>query len=118
MTPRSAGFGIRRASTSAPKGFLAGRSIAGIGWAIPEGREGLFFVSVFQASCMRVGLDAGILAKGAMRHFWKIANRAFIAFAGKDFLWRFRENFWGNCFLEKSGEVDYVWREIFMTGIS
>ena len=50
--------------------------------------------------------------------FKKIANRAFIAFAGKDFLWRFRENFWGNCFLEKSGEVDYVWREIFMTGIS
>jgi len=34
---------------------------------------------------MRVGLDAGILAKDAMRHFWKIANRAFIAFAGKIF---------------------------------
>ena len=35
---------------------------------------------------MRGGLDAGILAKGAMRHFWKIANRAIIACAGKIFL--------------------------------
>jgi len=34
---------------------------------------------------MRLGLDAGILAKGAMRHFWKIANRVFIACAGKIF---------------------------------
>jgi len=34
---------------------------------------------------MRVGLDAEILAKGAMRHFWNIANRAFIACAGKIF---------------------------------
>jgi len=32
------------------------------------------------------GLDAGILAKGAMRHFWKIANRAIIACPGKIFL--------------------------------
>jgi len=39
----------------------------------------------FWVGCMRWGLDAGILAKGAMRHFWKIANRAFIAFAGKIF---------------------------------
>ena len=35
---------------------------------------------------MRWGLDAGILAKDAMRHFWKIANRAFIAFGGKIFV--------------------------------
>jgi len=34
---------------------------------------------------MRLSLDAGILAKNAMRHFWKIANRAFIACAGKFF---------------------------------
>ena len=34
------------------------------------------------------------------------------------FFLRFRENFWGNCFLEKSGKVDHVWREIFMNGIS
>jgi len=50
----------------------------------------------FWVGCMRWGLDAGILAKGAMRHFWKVANRAFIACAGKIF--------WGNCFLEKFGE--------------
>jgi len=35
---------------------------------------------------MTWGSDAGILAKGAMRHFWKIANRAFIACAGKFFM--------------------------------
>jgi len=34
---------------------------------------------------MRLGLDAGILAKDAMRHFQRIANRAFIAYAGKIF---------------------------------
>jgi hypothetical protein len=34
---------------------------------------------------MRLGFDAGILTKDAMRHFWKIANRAFIACAGKIF---------------------------------
>jgi len=32
---------------------------------------------------MTWGLDTGILAKGAMRHLWKIANRMFIVFAGK-----------------------------------
>jgi len=34
---------------------------------------------------MRLGLDAGIIVKGAMRHFWKIANRVFVAFGGKIF---------------------------------
>jgi len=118
VAPRLAGFGIRRAPTSAPKGLLAGRSIAGIGWAIPEGREGLFFVSVFQAGCRRVGLDAGILAKGVMRHFWNIANRACIACAGKIFCGGSGKIFGKIVFLEKSGEVDHVWREIFMNGIS
>jgi len=43
-------------------------------------------------------LDAGILAKGAMRHFWKIANRAIVAFAGKIFCESSGKNFWGNFF--------------------
>jgi hypothetical protein len=34
---------------------------------------------------MRLRLDAGILAKDAMRHFLKIANRGIIACAGKFF---------------------------------
>jgi len=34
---------------------------------------------------MTQGLDAGILAKEAMRHFWKIANRVVVANAGKIF---------------------------------
>jgi energy-coupling factor transporter ATP-binding protein EcfA2 len=34
---------------------------------------------------MMLGLDAGILAKSAMRYFWKIANRVFVANAGKIF---------------------------------
>jgi len=29
----------------------------------------------FLVGCIRNGLDAGILAKGAMRRFWKIVSR-------------------------------------------
>ena len=47
---------------------------------------------------MRLGLDRGILAKDAMRHFRKIANRAFIAFAGKIFWENPGKNFLRNCF--------------------
>jgi hypothetical protein len=54
---------------------------------------------------MRLGLDAGILAKDAMR-LWKIANRAFIACAGNIFWESFGKIFWGNYFWEKFGEVD------------
>ena len=50
-----------------------------------EGRA-VFSFSFFRVGCMRWGLDAGILVKGAMRHLWKIANRAFIAFGGEIFL--------------------------------
>ena len=51
------------------------------------GRRGLADTGLDSGSAsMRRGLDTGILAKGAMRHFWKIANRAIIAFAGKIFV--------------------------------
>jgi len=50
-----------------------------------EGRA-VFSFRFFWVGCMRLGLDAGIIAKDAMRHFWKIANLAFSAFAAKNFL--------------------------------
>jgi len=43
-------------------------------------------------------LDAGILARGVMRHFLKIANHAFIACAGK---------FSVKIFWEKFGKVNH-----------
>jgi len=51
------------------------------------GKRGLADTGLNSGSeSMRRGLDAGILVKDAMRHFWKIANRAFIAFAVKIFV--------------------------------
>jgi len=47
------------------------------------------------------------LAKGAMRHFWKITNRAIVACAGKLFWESFGKvlgKFW-----EKFVEVDHCW---------
>jgi len=67
---------------------------------------------------MRLELDAGTWRKDAMRHFWKIANRAFIAFAGKIFLGKSREKFPVKLFWEKSGEVNHGQREIFADGSS
>ncbi len=49
---------------------------------------------------MKLGLDAGILAKDAMRHFRKIANRLIIACAGKIFCENPGKNFRENCFGE------------------
>jgi len=40
----------------------------------------------------------------AMRHFWKIANRAFVAFAGKIFCENPGKNFWRNCFGKNLGK--------------
>ena len=52
-------------------------------------------------------MDAGILAKGAMRHFWKIANRAIVAFTGK-ILVKIPGKISGEIVLrEKSDEVDH-----------
>ena len=64
---------------------------------------------------MRLGLDAGILAKGAMRHFWKIANRAFIAFAERFFV-KVPGKISGEIVLGKFGDVDYCLSGILPAG--
>ena len=53
-----------------------------------------------------------------MRYFWKIANRAFIAFAEKIFWESLGEKFPGKLFWGKSGEGNHGSREIFANGIS
>jgi len=66
---------------------------------------------------MRLGLDAGTWRKMRCGIFKKIANRAFIACAGKIFC-MLREKFLAKLFWEKSGEVDHRGIEIFANGIS
>ncbi len=56
------------------------------------------------------GLDAEIFAKDAMRHFWKIANRVFVACDGKIF--------WGNCFGKYLVKLIIAEVKIFAEGVS
>jgi len=56
--------------------------------------------------------------KSAMRHFRKIANRAFIAFAGKIFWENPGKNFLRNCFGKNLVKSIIVGVEIFANGIS
>jgi len=53
----------------------------GLGYAGMKGRA--VFRSVSQDRLHEVGTGCRNLAKDAMRHCWKIANRTFIACAGK-----------------------------------
>jgi len=46
------------------------------------------------------------LAKGAMRYFWKIANRGFVA-CDERFFGEVQGKFPAKLFWEKSGEADY-----------
>ena len=64
------------------------------------------------------GLDAGILPKGAMRHFWIIANRPLIVCAGKIFCESSGKNYWRNCFGKNLGKSIIAGVEIFADGIS
>ena len=50
--------------------------------------------------------------------FWKIANRACIACAGKNFCENSGKNFWGKCFGKNLGESINAGLEIFAGGIS
>ena len=61
-----------------------------------EGRA--VFRSGFQGRLYEVKIGFRNLAKGAMRHFWKIANRAIVAFAGKIFCENPGKSFWRKCF--------------------
>ncbi len=66
---------------------------------------------------MTWGSDAGILAKDAIQHFWKIANRAIIAWAGKCFCESFGKNFWRNCFGKNLVKSMIAGIKIFANGI-
>ena len=77
--------------------------VAGMGWAIPEGREGLFFRFRFSGSAAWDGdLDAGILAKGAMRHFLKKREPGDCRVCRKNFLETSREMFVAKLCRERS----------------
>jgi aspartate/methionine/tyrosine aminotransferase len=65
-----------------------------------------------------LGWDAGILAKDAMRHFWKIANRAIVVCAGKIFWESPGKNFWRTCFWKNLVKWIIAGVEIFADGIS
>ena len=75
--------------------FGKGREAPGWAGLCRNERKGCFLHSGFQGQLHEVRIGCRNLAKGAMRRFWKIANRAFVACAGKIF--------WG-----KFGEVNFV----------
>jgi hypothetical protein len=56
---------------------------------------------------MKLGLDAGILAKDAMRHFGKLRTVRLLRVPERFFWESFGKSFWRNCFWENFGEVDY-----------
>jgi len=86
---------------------MADRLPDGLGSAGMKGRA-VYSFSFFRVGWMRLGLDAGILAKMRCGIFEK-ARTVRSSRVPKNFLGKFRENFLGKLFWEKFGGVDDRW---------